>query len=32
MVNILMKIEYIKLENFIGIYNGTGLEKIEIDF
>jgi len=27
-----MKIKYIKLENFIGIYIGTGRYKLEIDF
>jgi ABC-type cobalamin/Fe3+-siderophores transport system ATPase subunit len=27
-----MKIAYIKLENFIGIYNGSGRLKFELDF
>ena len=27
-----MKITYIKLENFIGIYAGTGRKILEIDF
>ena len=27
-----MKIKYILLENFLGIYAGTGRTKLEIDF
>lgn len=27
-----MRIEYVKLRNYIGIYNGTGLTEIEVDF